>query len=443
MIIGLDSMTWDVLDPVIARGAMPRLAGLREGGTSGVLQSTEPPVTPAAWSTMMTGVMPGLQGVLGFEDYNSKNNSLKFSGSGSIRCETMWSYLGRLGYKVVSLNLPHTYPPYEVNGIMVAGYGSPGIEYDSTYPADFKEKVQAKLDEIIGQLVQMTTEQSGLVAVLSDHGFGPTPWVVNVNVILAEWGYIKRAGALSRAIRRTRLNIRNFKGLPSRQVPLSIRLPVDWGRTRAIVVQRPIYSSVHLNVKDRQPGGIVQPGDEYNQLIAELKDKFENYTNPINGELVFEKVIVPKDDFDTNEPEVLESYGDLMLVHKPHYRTSSTLKASRGHIAQLKEDNLNAAWHYPNGLFILNGQGIQTGKNVDADICDIIPTLYTWLGMPIPAEVDGQPIIEAFNNPPAITKNKTIQYPDIFFGKQKTTVEETQEEQDALAEQLKNLGYLD
>lgn len=147
MMIGLDSMTWDVLDPIIAKGVMPRLDALRKGGTSGILQSTEPPVTPAAWSTMMTGVMPGKHGVLGFEDYNSKNNSLKLSGSGSIRCETMWSYLGRLDYKVVSLNLPHTYPPFKINGIMVAGYGSPGIEYNSTYPSDFKEKVLKRIPD--------------------------------------------------------------------------------------------------------------------------------------------------------------------------------------------------------------------------------------------------------------------------------------------------------
>src|SRR3990170_1666122 len=83
LIIGLDGATFDVLNPLIAEGRMPRLREAIAAGASGRLRSTVPPITPAAWTTFLTGKNPGSHGVIDFERYDVHTNKLAFN---STRC---------------------------------------------------------------------------------------------------------------------------------------------------------------------------------------------------------------------------------------------------------------------------------------------------------------------------------------------------------------------
>ena len=71
MILGLDGATWTVLDPMRARGVMPNLDALLERSAHGTLRSTIPPVTTAAWTTMMTGCDPSRHGVFDHRYYDA------------------------------------------------------------------------------------------------------------------------------------------------------------------------------------------------------------------------------------------------------------------------------------------------------------------------------------------------------------------------------------
>jgi predicted AlkP superfamily phosphohydrolase/phosphomutase len=53
IVIGLDGASWRLLDPYIERGAMPHLKQLRDQGSHGLLHSVDPPITPAAWTSMI------------------------------------------------------------------------------------------------------------------------------------------------------------------------------------------------------------------------------------------------------------------------------------------------------------------------------------------------------------------------------------------------------
>src|SRR5438046_10519479 len=64
--IGLDGATFDVLDPLIDRGLMPRLKRFIDEGVRGPLETTIPPITPTAWVSWMTGKNPGKHGVFEF-----------------------------------------------------------------------------------------------------------------------------------------------------------------------------------------------------------------------------------------------------------------------------------------------------------------------------------------------------------------------------------------
>src|SRR5262245_60140884 len=59
MVLGLDGATWDLLGSLAAEGELPNLARLMERGASGTLNSVFPPLSPVAWTGVMTGKNSG------------------------------------------------------------------------------------------------------------------------------------------------------------------------------------------------------------------------------------------------------------------------------------------------------------------------------------------------------------------------------------------------
>jgi hypothetical protein len=104
---------------------MPNLRAFMREGVWGVLESTQPPITPAAWTTFMTGKGPGRHGILDFETYDATTHTLTFNSTYEIREKTLWQLLSEKGLRVGSLNVPMTYPPKPVSGFMISNFGRP------------------------------------------------------------------------------------------------------------------------------------------------------------------------------------------------------------------------------------------------------------------------------------------------------------------------------
>lgn len=141
LILGLDGATFDVFRPLMKAGRMPNLLRLTEEGTSGTLWSTKPPMTPAAWTTFMTGKGPGRHGIIDFERYDPQTGQLSLNSTFQIREKTIWEILSGKGLKVGSINLPMTYPPTPVNGFMISGFETPSTDVDFTYPGSLKQEI--------------------------------------------------------------------------------------------------------------------------------------------------------------------------------------------------------------------------------------------------------------------------------------------------------------
>jgi len=147
MIIGIDGGTWRLFDDYLLKNHMPNLHSLKMRGFWGELRSTDPPITPSAWTTCITGCHPYKHGVIGFKDYSFAENRAKITSSASCRVPTMFEQLSDHGYKIASINVPWTFPCREVNGVLVAGFGMPGVDSDFTYPKDFRQKLLSKVPD--------------------------------------------------------------------------------------------------------------------------------------------------------------------------------------------------------------------------------------------------------------------------------------------------------
>jgi predicted AlkP superfamily phosphohydrolase/phosphomutase len=144
LVLGLDGATWTVLDPMRQRGLMPNLDSILVRAAAGTLRSIIPPVTTAAWTTMMTGCGPARHGVFDHRYYDAAEGRMKVNHSGRIRVPTVWHLLSGAGRSIVSLNLPGLYPPIKVRGIVVSGMDAPHLEAALSAAPEFAARIQAE-----------------------------------------------------------------------------------------------------------------------------------------------------------------------------------------------------------------------------------------------------------------------------------------------------------
>lgn len=123
VLIGLDGATFTVLDVLLAGGHMPRLAELLARGTRAGLMSTPHPLTPPAWTTLMTGRSPGNHGIYDFLRAEIRDDGAFFTLNNfrDVRCETLWTIVSRQGGTITSLNFPLMAPPPPVKGTLIPG----------------------------------------------------------------------------------------------------------------------------------------------------------------------------------------------------------------------------------------------------------------------------------------------------------------------------------
>jgi len=85
------------------------------------MESCPPPVTCPNWRCYSTGKNPGKLGVFWWEKIDTEERTLTTPTSRSFKSSNYWDYLNDAGKTVGIMNLPMSYPPFEVDGWMVAG----------------------------------------------------------------------------------------------------------------------------------------------------------------------------------------------------------------------------------------------------------------------------------------------------------------------------------
>ncbi len=148
IVIGVDGM-----DPAFVErhwADLPNLARLRDSGTYSHLATTDPPQSPVAWSTFITGLDPGEHGIFDFvhrdpvtlEPYLSTDKTveprfrlplgpyeLPLSRSRVVslrKGRAFWEYLTDAGIPVTVVRIPANYPPSKA-GHEIAGMGTPDL----------------------------------------------------------------------------------------------------------------------------------------------------------------------------------------------------------------------------------------------------------------------------------------------------------------------------
>jgi len=124
-VLGLDGATWDILTPLADAGELPNLARLAARGASGTLNSVFPPLSPVAWTGVMTGKNSGKHGVYEFLEHGHDPLKGRVNSSRAIRAELVWEVAGRHGKATVAGGVPMSYPPRKAPGFYLGDFLSP------------------------------------------------------------------------------------------------------------------------------------------------------------------------------------------------------------------------------------------------------------------------------------------------------------------------------
>ncbi|MBM3319373.1 MAG: alkaline phosphatase family protein [Candidatus Eisenbacteria bacterium] len=169
LVIGIDGVTFDTLDPWMDEGILPYLASLREEGVHAPLRSVFPPITAPAWASFQTGMNPGKTGIFEFL-YSKGGLDDPVPVNATFRDGVpVWEILSRNGKKVIALGVPLTYPPDPVDGCIVGDFLMPRGVRDFTHPPELLDEIEAALGPY--PVYHKEVYQKGKVGRLIDEAF--------------------------------------------------------------------------------------------------------------------------------------------------------------------------------------------------------------------------------------------------------------------------------
>jgi predicted AlkP superfamily phosphohydrolase/phosphomutase len=279
--------------------------------------------------------------------------------------------------------------------------------------------VYREIDAGVGRLLQYATDET-LIVVLSDHGSGRLDWWVHLNRWLADHGYlayhnqsgnrlpISRAGITDRLVKtysRTvpqpiRRAMRQALGakfwtLKERVETLTMASAIDWSHTRVYALGS---GDIYVNLKGREPQGTVESGVAYEALRGEVAAELEKLVSP-QGQRVVARVYRREELYHGPQAQLGPDLTVVMADHRFHTLarfapSESVFKDPR----EWSDARPLSGGHRPEGVVILSGKGVKRGVELQGvRLIDLAPTLMAFAGIPIPAQVDGRVLDEAFH----------------------------------------------
>jgi len=144
ILIGWDGATFSILDQLIRDDVMPFLKEFMSSGVRAELLSVVPPITPPAWTSLVTGRSPGHHGIFDFFQKEGEDQHIRFTTSRDVHSETIWAYASDQGRKVTTLNFPLMLPPPALNGNVVSGGWMTWRQLRlGSYPDDLYDRLKA------------------------------------------------------------------------------------------------------------------------------------------------------------------------------------------------------------------------------------------------------------------------------------------------------------
>jgi predicted AlkP superfamily phosphohydrolase/phosphomutase len=348
---------------------------------------------------------------------------------------------------------------------------SPQFSYEPPSMRDSILRVYQELDRQLGELKQLLPADTTLL-MMSDHGFGgvsstalfPNCWLREQGMLefrggLSRWVSRRLDGLKLRAVAKLPNSIQRFLSRFARKqlggIEAKVRYGIiNWAGTKAYFEENPYYPSLRINLKGRQPRGVVAPGAEYEGLRTELIKRLEEWRHPETGEKIVERAYRREEVY--TGPH-LDGAPDVVVHWSTHkdYTYAFKVSSKSKKLSWLEDidpyhpENFafftgKSGSHRDNGIFLAEGPGVQAGVTLGgANIIDVAPTILHLLGVPVPEDMDGGTLVDMLEGEAAgeVTIGAAVGGAPVLSAATKDSY--TAEDKVVISERLRALGYIE
>jgi len=236
------------------------------------------------------------------------------------------------------------------------------------------------LDRMIARILSAVDEEETLIIMTSDHGAKASTHRFTAFIPLAQAGLLSFKGPEP-----------GPRGAQAGAPLARLARQIDWARTKAVQVGS---CHIYVNLRGRDPDGIVEPGEEYEQVRDQVIKALYEYTDPETGKKPFTLALRREDariiglHGDRVGDVVFAISGDFGGQHGPH------LPTTEWGIGSLR------------GLLIMKGPGVKRNYIMKrtAWLMDIVPTICHLMDLPVPRDAEGAILYQALEDPDAKPK---------------------------------------
>lgn len=143
VIIGLDSATFNIIQPLLDKNDLPFFEKLMREGSYGEIHSNQPLNSASNWTSLFTGKNPGKHNIFDFLAYDKSSYQPKLITNHSLKSNLLWNIANQHQVQTILLNVPVPCSPEPLNGIMVSGMLSASDHQRYAYP----DSIITELDE--------------------------------------------------------------------------------------------------------------------------------------------------------------------------------------------------------------------------------------------------------------------------------------------------------
>ncbi len=489
LVLGLDGATWKIIDEGRAAGTLPTFDRLVETGVRGELDVVEPLISPPIWTTIATGRMPDDHGVKDF-----------WATSLDVKTKRFWEIADERGLESGVLGYLVTWPPQKTSGFLVPGWMAQGNETFPDHLGFLKElEIESKasgirLDARLAKLgfdslrygLTLSTINRALGAVLARATGSATPLDRELDGRRLKLYLTTDVFCHLLQSDRPELGVYYYSSIdaiehlffkyydPAGFPELTAQEIADYGQAipriyeevdgaLARIVEAAEDDADILIVSDHGQEAAKTDGSRWltiltSNLLRELGIQEDVRATNI-GPKVFVRSPGEQAPYEAALAKILSittTDGDVVFQHVEHAADEATVSVALRDIeietselllgdrtvpaSRILSGDANVSGvHTKTALFLFRGEGATPGSQIPrSSVLDIAPTVLARLGVPIPRDMQGRVIEEAFS----ADSIRELSYVDTYGPPEGLDGDLGRDIDAGLREKLESLGYI-
>ena len=398
LVVGIDGASFRVIGPLFGQERLPALRELTRKGAWGPLRATPPLFSPLIWNSMATGKSADRHGILNFVRDTPEGRRLYLSSDRKV--PALWNMLSDRGVTVSVVNWWNTFPPERIAGVMVSDHFFPGqvAEREALVDADGARGMAIDPPEWGERGLALLVDDTPLAGVPDPFAEErPLPHWIDQTVLAKHARFDVRVARLALAI----------EAELEPQVLMVLLTGID-------------RVSHHL-------WGVMEPAESYPPELRPTPEERAAGRAALEAYYEFTDALIGL---------LRSGFGDddLVLVVSDHGFENVTFE----HVPQMHAQKLTGGHEGEkarDGVVFAAGRGVAPGATTGMTVYDVTPTILAWLGLPVGADMDGQPA--AFLGEGEVASIPSWDATPIERRAGESGAEET------MIEQLRELGYLE